>query len=329
MSLATFHYDDGREPSGLPRWILAAVVALAAHGGLVALVNAWGKSEQLPSNPPAAMMLELEPMAAAPEVAPSEAAEPGPVAEESPPMEDLPPVEDVPPIEEPEPVPETPPEPVPEPTPEPVVEPEPLPPEPLPPEPVPELVETPPVPEPAVTLPPPPPPAPRPVVEKKPEPKPEPKPKREPKPKPEPKKEAPAKPAPKKTSDKPQAERTTAPPASQGRPGARSAASEGGAINPSATPPSWRSRLVAHIKRNQRYPALSRQRGEEGIAHLQFTMDRAGRLLSYKIVGSSGAPLLDQEVTAMIKRAEPLPAVPAEVQGSRLTYTIPIRFDLR
>ena len=37
---------------------------------------------------------------------------------------------------------------------------------------------------------------------------------------------------------------------------------------------------------------------------------------------------LDRETIAMIQRASPLPAPPAEVQGTRITLTVPVRFDI-
>ncbi|MFT0891792.1 TonB family protein [Pseudochelatococcus sp. G4_1912] len=293
MSVATFYHDDGPEPRALLRWVFAAVVVLGVHAGLAAAVNIWGRAEPPPGEPAAALIIDLMPMAAAPDVA-SDAADPGPVAEEAPPPQEAPPVKDLPPVNELVP---------------PVLESEPLPPEPAP-----DLVETPPMPEPAVSLPPPPPE--RPVIEQKPEPE---------KPKPAAKKASERPP-----SARPPSDRTTAPPSSRGQPGTQSAApSIGGAVNPSATPPSWRSAMLAHLNRHKRYPVAARQRGEVGVARLQFTMDRSGKVLSYQLLGSAGSPLLDQEAVAMIQRASPLPAIPPEVSGGKLTLTVPVRFNLR
>ena len=43
---------------------------------------------------------------------------------------------------------------------------------------------------------------------------------------------------------------------------------------------------------------------------LDFTLDRNGHVLSWRIVNSSGYPDLDAEVGTMIARAQPLPAFP-------------------
>ncbi len=60
-----------------------------------------------------------------------------------------------------------------------------------------------------------------------------------------------------------------------------------------------------------------------------FTMDRAGHVLSAALVRSSGSPALDEEAVALIHRAEPMPPMPAEMQGPTVTLTVPITFALR
>jgi protein TonB len=58
-------------------------------------------------------------------------------------------------------------------------------------------------------------------------------------------------------------------------------------------------------------------------------MDRAGRVLEFRIVESSGYKLLDEEVVAMIERASPLPTPPAAMAGERFNYTVPVWFNQR
>jgi len=47
------------------------------------------------------------------------------------------------------------------------------------------------------------------------------------------------------------------------------------------------------------------------------------------VVGSSGSHILDRETLAMIERASPLPAPPAEVPGARIPIVIPISYSIR
>lgn len=93
--------------------------------------------------------------------------------------------------------------------------------------------------------------------------------------------------------------------------------------------PSWRSELVGRLQRAKRYPEAARSRGEQGVATATFTVDRGGRVLSASLVRSSSSRLLDEEALALIRRAEPLPPMPAEMPGDAATLTIPVSFSLR
>jgi protein TonB len=110
---------------------------------------------------------------------------------------------------------------------------------------------------------------------------------------------------------------------------AAAATARGSATASSASPVNWRGLLLAHLRRSQRYPPEARQRRIEGTVHLNFSIDRNGRVMSYRIVGSSGSEVLDHEALAMIQRASPLPAPPSEVAGARINFTVPVRFDIR
>ena len=93
--------------------------------------------------------------------------------------------------------------------------------------------------------------------------------------------------------------------------------------------PSWQSSLVRQLQRYKRYPSEAQSRSEEGVVLLSFSLDRTGHVLAHHIVRSSGFADLDNEVMAMIKRAEPLPAFPASMPQPQLDLTVPIRFSLR
>jgi len=93
--------------------------------------------------------------------------------------------------------------------------------------------------------------------------------------------------------------------------------------------PSWQSSLVRQLQRFKRYPSEAQSRSEEGVVLLSFSLDRTGHVLAHHIVRSSGFADLDNEVMAMIKRAEPLPAFPASMPQSQIDLTVPIRFSLR
>lgn len=91
----------------------------------------------------------------------------------------------------------------------------------------------------------------------------------------------------------------------------------------------WQGRLVAHLERRKRYPAEARARRLQGVAYVRFTMDRQGRVLSAALEHSSGHAALDRETLALLQRAQPLPAPPAETPGERITLTVPVEFFTR
>lgn len=274
----------------LARWTLAVAVVAGAHGAAGWMLVTWQRAEAAMGAPPAAVMIELAPLPVAPEAPPQEVA-PGPEMVEAQPEPEPPPPE---PVVEPPPV-----EPPPEPTPQPVVQPEP------------EIKnpELPSLPDAAAVLAPPPPPPP-----------------------PARPKTAERKPPPKKVverrkpinPEKPPAERTTAQPRSLA-PVAPTAAApvEGAATASAASRANWRGTLVAHLNRFKRFPGGA----NPGTVQVAFSIDRAGRVLSARLVGGSGDALLDEEAVAMIRRASPVPAPPDELGGGNIALSVPVKFS--
>jgi periplasmic protein TonB len=99
------------------------------------------------------------------------------------------------------------------------------------------------------------------------------------------------------------------------------------------TPPSsvvrWESLLTAHIEHFKRYPSAARAQGDQGTVKVAFSIDHEGRLLSSRIVQSSGSTALDEEGLAMLARAQPMPKPPVNVGDSELSFVMPVRFNIR
>lgn len=93
--------------------------------------------------------------------------------------------------------------------------------------------------------------------------------------------------------------------------------------------PSWESSLVERLQHYKRYPSEAQSRNEQGVVLLSFSLDRTGHVLTRHIARSSGYADLDEEVMAMVKRAEPLPPFPDSMPQPQLDLTVPIRFSLR
>lgn len=279
---------SGRYGLAALRWGVAAMLVAGAHGSAGWAIATWPRAEAAPGAPPAAVMIELAPVAVAPET----------------PQQDLPPGPEM--VEaQPEPEP---------PTPDPPRDAEPAPPE----EPQPvaatepdiRIPELPPLPNAAATLAPPP----------KPEPPPPPQ-KVERKPPPRPKVAERKKPI---RPDKPRAERTSAP-MSQAQVADRAAAPASGASSASpAAAASWRGALIAHLNRFKRFPSGA----TPGTVQVAFSIDRGGRVTSARLMRGSGDSALDEEAVAMIRRASPVPAPPEGLgAGGGVSLAVPIRFS--
>ncbi|MBV9076066.1 MAG: TonB family protein [Methylobacteriaceae bacterium] len=291
----------------LARWGLAAAVVLALHAVLVAAALRSLPLRGEPSEALPAVLIDMAPPASGPSrpSAPSPAAEPAP------------------PLSLPDPVLEATPE-IPEAAvlapPAELARPAETLPEPRPPEPA-QIEASPPPPIPAtVAIPPPPAPHPEPARA-------QPVPATAARPKP-----ALAKPVAVRPVEAPRAKPASAPRGE--RVEARRVAASGGANTAAAAAQSsgtsaasrasWQGALVAHLRR-----FLRPQGAQTGAASVRFSIDRGGRVLSASLVASAGAPDLDGEALAVFRRAQPLPAAPADVPGASFTFTIPIRFSSR
>ena len=98
------------------------------------------------------------------------------------------------------------------------------------------------------------------------------------------------------------------------------------ALTPAPPPPVV---LIDWLSRHKRYPRAAREQQQQGTAYLRFVVDRYGRVLSYGLARSSGIAALEEEVVALIQRAQPLPAPPAELSGARFELVAPVEFSLR
>ena len=92
---------------------------------------------------------------------------------------------------------------------------------------------------------------------------------------------------------------------------------------------SWQTLLVKQLERFKSYPSAARDRGEQGVVELAFTVDRNGHVLSRYVVTGSGHPDLDAEALAVVERAQPLPAFPASMTQAQLDVNWKLRFSLR
>jgi protein TonB len=92
--------------------------------------------------------------------------------------------------------------------------------------------------------------------------------------------------------------------------------------------PAWQKEISAILERNKRYPSEARANRQQGVAKVAFNMDREGRVLSTRLVASSGSSALDQEALSLTQRSH-FPPPPVVFAGDEITVTVPVRFSLR
>jgi protein TonB len=61
---------------------------------------------------------------------------------------------------------------------------------------------------------------------------------------------------------------------------------------------------------------------------IDVTIQRSGEIVAMTIEHGSGSRSIDDEALATLKRADPLPAIPADVPGATMALMFPLRFHL-
>jgi protein TonB len=130
----------------------------------------------------------------------------------------------------------------------------------------------------------------------------------------------------KKPTDAPPAPRTTASPKAERQAPAASAVSAGASAEVLA---SYRQMVAAHLQRFKQYPPAAKAAGQQGTARVSFTLTRSGGVVSVGLGGSSGHSALDAETLAMVRRAQPFPAFPADVKQASMPFSAPVAFYIR
>jgi protein TonB len=91
----------------------------------------------------------------------------------------------------------------------------------------------------------------------------------------------------------------------------------------------WQVTVNTRLNQFKRYPAQARVRGHEGKVMVAFTLDTDGRVVSSKIMKSSGSAILDRETLDLISRAQPYPVPPDGAGGQDLFLEVPINYGFR
>jgi periplasmic protein TonB len=122
---------------------------------------------------------------------------------------------------------------------------------------------------------------------------------------------------------------TTAPPRVEAEPARSSAPARGRTASAAQVQASWQKALIDQLNRHKRYPNAARSSRAQGVVVVAFRLDRSGQLIASRVTKTSGSPALDEEALAVLKRASPLPAPPAQIPGPMLDLVLPIQFRIK
>jgi protein TonB len=92
--------------------------------------------------------------------------------------------------------------------------------------------------------------------------------------------------------------------------------------------PAWMRSVTEHVQKFFYYPGVARVRHTTGVAMVHFIMRRDGRLDMLEIGKSSGDWALDGAAYNMVRKAQPLPAIPDHMYTDRADLILPIIFGI-
>jgi len=87
----------------------------------------------------------------------------------------------------------------------------------------------------------------------------------------------------------------------------------------------YEEELSNRIAKYIRYPRAALRVCPSGTTHIRVQVNRAGQLLSIVVEQSSGCVIIDNEAVETVRRAQPLPPVPA-ILPEQMTVHIPLSF---
>lgn len=91
----------------------------------------------------------------------------------------------------------------------------------------------------------------------------------------------------------------------------------------------WQRKLFGHIAKYKTYPDAARRQRATGETMVAFKIGRDGTLSDVHVVKTSGHDVLDRTAMDVMKRANPLPKLPAELKGETFEFALPMRFTLK
>lgn len=92
----------------------------------------------------------------------------------------------------------------------------------------------------------------------------------------------------------------------------------------------WESLVLAHLNKYKKYPKKAVLKRQEGVIVVKITLNKNGNVLKVELSKPSKFKVLNDEVLALVKRANPIPKPDLGLfSGESLTIRIPIKFNIR
>lgn len=91
----------------------------------------------------------------------------------------------------------------------------------------------------------------------------------------------------------------------------------------------WQTKIVKLVAKKQVYPRSAMRRELEGRARVRVSIDRTGAIVSHEIIKPTGKAVFDKEIPKLIARINPLPAPPASLKDSQLSFVLPLSWVIR
>jgi TonB family protein len=91
---------------------------------------------------------------------------------------------------------------------------------------------------------------------------------------------------------------------------------------------SYQDMVATLLARAKRYPERALKRRMTGEGTIRIEISANGSLSGFQIIQSTATPILDEELRAMVERASPFPAFPADLRKGTLALVVPVAFRL-
>jgi protein TonB len=89
---------------------------------------------------------------------------------------------------------------------------------------------------------------------------------------------------------------------------------------------SWKTAVVKKVSKKQRYPRAAATREIEGKARIRLTVLADGTISNHEVIEATGEDVLDREIPKLVKRLNPLPALPGN--RTELSFVLPLDWSL-